>query len=67
MICAVVMCALLAGSNTKCEPNKHHAIKYSEIATQADCAAVADFIRVVGPMNGVSMRRWESFNKSKDQ
>lgn len=66
MICAVVMCALLVGSNAKCEPAKPQTVKYEQLAKHADCAAVADFVRAVGPMNGVSMRRWESFNKAKD-
>lgn len=64
MICAIAICALLVGGNGKCEP-KPQTVKYEQSLQYAECAAVADFVRAVGPMNGVSMRRWESFNKSK--
>jgi hypothetical protein len=60
MICAIAACALVVGGAT-CQPKAPQAVLYADVLERVECVTLVDFIRHVGPRNGVSMRRFEYY------
>ena len=71
MICALVACALLVGSQTVCDRSQPQKIQYIQnpeiIATQHECDEVFKILEHVLPESGVSMRRREWYAEPKGE
>ena len=71
MICALVACVLLVGSQTYCDRSQPQKVVYvadaEVIATQGECDEVFKILEGMLPEHGVSMRRREWYSEPKGE
>jgi hypothetical protein len=70
MICVLVACALMIGSQTLCDKTQPQRVQYVKdpavIATQHECDEVFKILEHILPEHGVSMRRREWYAEPKE-
>ena len=71
MICVLVACALMVGSQTKCDQTKPQRVQYVKdidvIATKGECDEIFKVLEGMLPEHGVSMRRREWYAEPKGE